>query len=110
MAKARHSALSPTFNENESPLYRLFSRKDSHGRPMISEFQFAAGERQVTVYAGFCPPFELLPEVEVNVADDFEAEVKLAQVLHNGAQIDVRLSEPAEEPVTVTIEFVAAGM
>lgn len=45
MAKARRSEPSPTFNENESPLYRLFSRKDSHGRPMISEFQFAAGER-----------------------------------------------------------------
>jgi hypothetical protein len=45
MAKARRSESSPTFNENESPLYRLFRRKDSHGKPMISEFQFAAGER-----------------------------------------------------------------
>ena len=45
MAKARRSEQTPTFNENESPLYRLFSRKDSNGRPMISEFQFAAGER-----------------------------------------------------------------
>lgn len=45
MVKARRSEASPAFNENESPLYRLFSRKDSSGRPMISEFQFAAGER-----------------------------------------------------------------
>ncbi len=45
MAKARRSEPSPAFNENESPLYRLFSRKDSGGRPLISEFQFAAGER-----------------------------------------------------------------
>jgi hypothetical protein len=45
MAQTRRSEPSPAFNENESPLYRLFSRKDSHGRPMISEFQFAAGER-----------------------------------------------------------------
>jgi Domain of unknown function (DUF6456) len=45
MAKARRSNQSPAFNENESPLYRLFARKDSLGRPMISEFQFAAGER-----------------------------------------------------------------
>ncbi len=45
MAKARRSEASPAFNENESPLYRLFSRKDSSGKPMITEFQFAAGER-----------------------------------------------------------------
>ena len=45
MAKARHSEPVPIFNENESPLYRLFFRKDSKGKPIISEFQFAAGER-----------------------------------------------------------------
>lgn len=45
MAKARRSEKAPAFNENESPLYRLFSRKDAHGKPVISEFQFAAGER-----------------------------------------------------------------
>ena len=45
MAKARRSGPTPIFNENESPLYRLFHRKDSHGKPVISEFQFAAGER-----------------------------------------------------------------
>ena len=45
MAKARRSQQAPTFNENESPLYRLFNRKDSSGKSIISEFQFAAGER-----------------------------------------------------------------
>jgi hypothetical protein len=99
---------------SDEKILQQYSRvRSAEGQDTISGTlvaEFAAGERQVTVYAGFCPPFELLPEVEVNVADDFEAEVKLAQVLHNGAQIDVRLSEPAEEPVTVTIEFVAAGM
>jgi hypothetical protein len=45
MAKSRHSEPAPIFNVNESPLYRLFFRKDSKGTPIISEFQFAAGER-----------------------------------------------------------------
>ena len=45
MAKARGSEPTPVFNENESPLYRLFCRKNSAGRSVISEFQFAAGER-----------------------------------------------------------------
>ncbi len=45
MAKARRSAPAPAFNVNESPLYRLFSRKDAKGGTAIDEFQFAAGER-----------------------------------------------------------------
>lgn len=32
-------------NEGESPLGWLQSRKDRHGRPLLSEYQFAAGER-----------------------------------------------------------------
>ncbi len=68
---------------------------------------FTPGERQTTLYVGFCPPFELLPRIELNVADDSEADVILSQVLHNGAQLDVRLSEPAEETIAVTIELFA---
>jgi hypothetical protein len=45
MAKARGSEPTPAFNEKESPLYRLFCRKNTAGKSMISEFQFAAGER-----------------------------------------------------------------
>jgi hypothetical protein len=70
--------------------------------------EFEAGERQTTVYVGFCPPFERLPQAEVNATDDFDADVKLVQVLHNGAQLDVRLTESAEEAITVSIEFFAS--
>ncbi len=35
----------PAFNETESPLYRLFCRKDQKGKSSITELQFAAGER-----------------------------------------------------------------
>lgn len=45
MVKTLDSEASPAFNENESPLYRLFCRKNSMGNSVISEFQFAAGER-----------------------------------------------------------------
>jgi hypothetical protein len=79
--------------------------KDAIRGTLVAEFD--AGERQATLYVGFCPPFELMPQVEASVVDDFEADVKLAQVLHNGAQIDVRLSEPTDEPLAITIEFIA---
>ena len=86
--------------------FRTAEGKDAIRGTLAAEFE--AGERQTTVYVGFCPPFELLPQVEANVNDDSAAEVKLAQVLHNGAQLDVRLSEPAEEAVAVSIEFFAS--
>ena len=35
----------PAINPDESPLCRLFRRKDPSGKSLISEFQFAAGER-----------------------------------------------------------------
>ena len=71
--------------------------------------EFAAGERQTTCYIGFCPPFEAMPCVEVNICDELEADLKLTQVLHNGAQIDARLSEPAEEALAIMIEFYAVA-
>jgi hypothetical protein len=70
--------------------------------------EFARGERQATLYTAFCPPFERLPRVDVNVADDSDATVKLAQVLHNGAQLDVRLPHPADKTTSIAIEFFAA--
>ena len=69
--------------------------------------EFAAGERQITLHTSFCPPFEQLPEVEVNIADDSDATVKLSQVLHNGVQLEVKLASPAAEATTVAIEFFA---
>jgi hypothetical protein len=45
MAKIRNPKSAPAFNENESPLYRLSCRKNAQGKSVISEFQFAAGER-----------------------------------------------------------------
>jgi hypothetical protein len=49
-----------------------------------------------------------LPHVDIEVAGDSFADAKLAQVLHNGAQIDVRLPQAAEVKRCVTIELVAS--
>jgi Domain of unknown function (DUF6456) len=42
--KTAPKAPEPAFNESESPLYRLYCRKDHKGNSTITEFQFAAGE------------------------------------------------------------------
>jgi hypothetical protein len=70
--------------------------------------EFGPGERHATLHIAFCPPFDHLPRVEVNVADDSRASVKLTQVLHNGAQLEVRLAAPASKDTSVTIELFAS--
>jgi hypothetical protein len=70
--------------------------------------EFPTGERQATLHVAFCPPFELLPHIDVNIPDDSDATVKVTQFLHNGTQLEVRLPDPAEEPVRVTIELFAS--
>jgi hypothetical protein len=69
--------------------------------------EFTAGERQTTLYVAFCPPFERLPHIEVNIADDSDATVKVTQFLHNGTQLEVRLPEPAEDATRVIVELYA---
>jgi hypothetical protein len=69
--------------------------------------EFAGGERTATLYVGFCPPFELQPLVEAAAIGGPPASVKLIQVLHQGAQIEVRLSAVAACQQCVTVRLSA---
>jgi hypothetical protein len=70
--------------------------------------EFTAGQQIATLYVGFCPPFEHLPHVDAEVADGPAAKIKIVQVLHNGARLDVVLGKPAAEAALVSVEFMAA--
>jgi hypothetical protein len=70
--------------------------------------EFAPGDRNATVYVAFCPPFRRLPEVDVDFDDAIVSAVKLTQVLHNGAQVDVTLTDPAAADTVVAIDLFAA--
>jgi hypothetical protein len=96
--------------DSERVLQQLTRVRTANGQDAIRGLlvgEFAEGERHATLYVAFCPPFERLPEVEANVADDIDATVKLTQVLHNGAQLELRLSEPATEDTRVGVELFA---
>ena len=109
--KMRHiSPTSEVESDSELVLQQLTRIRTAEGHDAIRGTligEFAPGERQVTLHAAFCPPFERLPQAEVNVSDDSDATVKLSQVLHNGVQLEVRLASPAAEAATVAIEFFA---
>jgi hypothetical protein len=102
---ARPAVLAPEQIIQQSIRYRTSEGKEAIRGMLIADF--AAGQRDAALYVAFCPPFERLPDVEAHVADDAAATVKVAQRLHHGAQLDVRLPAPAEAPLSVTIEFFA---
>jgi hypothetical protein len=85
--------------------YRLADGREAVRGTLRADF--AAGERSTTLYVAFCPPFERLPHVEAFVVDGPPATVKLAQVLHQGAQIEVRLAGMASCQQSVTVRLSA---
>jgi hypothetical protein len=110
----RHQIATAEFEQDEASgeqiiqqLTRLRTEKGHDALRGTLVAEFAPGERQATLHVAFCPPFERLPQVEVNLADDSDATIKIAQVLHNGVQLEVRLAEPAEESINVAVELFA---
>ena len=100
----------PPSAESGTLLQQLSRSRDADGRESVHGTlvaEFAPGERTSTLHIAFCPPFELLPQVEVEIAEGPDASVKVAQVLHNGARLEVRLAQPTAESATVGLEFAA---
>ena len=77
-----------------------------HGR-LVAEF--APGERLEILHVAFCPPFERLPSIECESGHGPACDVKVAQILHQGARIEARLTRASSAPQCVEIEFVASA-
>jgi hypothetical protein len=109
--RLHESAPSPLPEPTELVLQQLTRFRTAGGQDAIRGTlmaEFAAGQRAATLYVGFCPPFARLPETETDIADADLATVHLVQVLHNGAQLEVRLPRPATHAIAVAVEFFAA--
>lgn len=66
-----------------------------------------AGARTAHGHVGFCPAFPLTPTVTTTTDyDGVEASVTAAEVLPWGVRVEVRLAEPAEEPLEIPVDLV----
>jgi hypothetical protein len=96
--------------DTESVLQQLTRYRLGDGREAVRGIlraDLAAGERSTTLYVAFCPPFERLPVVKAFVVAGPAATLKLAQVLHQGAQVEVRRSGSLDCQQSVTVELSA---
>lgn len=68
---------------------------------------FQPGERTAVLHVAFCPPLEASPAVELEQLSGPAARIKAAQVLPQGARLEIRLNAPAAEPESLMVAFVA---
>jgi hypothetical protein len=108
---ARHSSPAIGSEKDAEQLLQLLTRSRAadgseaiHGTLLA---EFAAGERTQVLHVAFCPPFERLPTVEAEVADGPACDVKTAQILHQGARLEARLSRASTTAQRVNIDFAA---
>lgn len=73
--------------------------------------EVGAGARLAHGHVGFCPAFAATPAVEVSTDyDGVEATVAAAEVLPWGVRVEVRLAEPAEEPLEIPVDLLVKGL
>jgi hypothetical protein len=65
------------------------------------------GERTVQAHVAFCPPFEQLPEVQVEQVAGPQAELRIAQRLAHGVRIECKLNRPAASAEPIRIRLTA---
>lgn len=111
LAVAHHLSVGSVATPSEKVLQQFCRFRTPAGAEAIRGTllaEFSAGQREATLYVAFCPPFQRLPEITVHAADDPSIVVQVVQRLHNGAQFEVRLSEPADEPFAVSVAIFAS--
>ena len=92
--------------ETDRVLQQLTRSRSATGQAVIQGTllaEFAPGERSAMLYVAFCPPFERLPQIEL----ESSADARLVQTLHHGAQIEVRLPSAAKSATTASVEMYA---
>ena len=104
----------PATDRLRGRLRQRFTRYDAHeggdrlrGRINV---EIGAGTRLAHGHVGFCPAFAATPAVVVSTDyDGVEATVTAAEVLPWGVRVEVRLAEPAEEPLQIPVDLLVRG-
>jgi hypothetical protein len=70
---------------------------------------FVAGQRTAIEHLVFCPSLASVPMVTVEAVDELECSARATHVYRYGARLEIRLSEPCDEPVEVLVRYEARG-
>jgi hypothetical protein len=93
-------------------LQQLFRVRNAAGQETIYgtlRADFERGQRNASLYVGFCPPLAHPPRVEAEPVDGPAATLKVVQALAHGARVDLRLDRPASAECHVLVDLAALG-
>ena len=68
---------------------------------------FAAQQKHASVNAAFCPPFQSVPETELEIIDGSDLTASVGVCYPHGARIDLTLATPSPLEQTVLVRFTA---
>jgi len=70
---------------------------------------FAPRQRSLRLHVVFCPPFDVVPVVNVEKIEGPPVTFQTGQVLPYGARVDLRLKSASDEPQDVVLELHVRG-
>ena len=68
---------------------------------------FAAHQKHASINAAFCPPFQSVPETELEIIDGAELTASVGVCYPHGARIDLTLATPSPLEQIVLVRFTA---
>ncbi len=107
---AESEVLVPPAVVDDEVTQQLYRVREADGRECVYAtvgVEFAAEQRSATAFVAFCPPLPRPPGVEADPLDFPEARIGRVTAYPHGAQIEVKLSQPAEEACRVLIDLAA---
>lgn len=97
-------------DHDQQLLQQLFRVRNAAGQETIYgtlRADFESGQRNASLYVGFCPPLAHPPRVEAEPVDGPAATLKVVQALAHGARVDLRLDRPAGAECHVLVDLAA---
>ncbi|MEZ6118990.1 MAG: hypothetical protein R3C28_20805 [Pirellulaceae bacterium] len=79
---------------------------DAHSIEGTVRISFASGQTTRSAHVLFHPPFDVIPQVDMEQVDGPDANVTIGQRLPQGVRLDARIEKPTE-PVSVVVAFFA---
>jgi hypothetical protein len=95
-------SLSPHIRQQQSRRRTTDGQEVIHG---VLRASFSVGQRVAIEHLVFCPHLEKVPKVSAVVLDELESSARATHVYRFGARLEIKLSEPCEDPLEVVVQY-----
>lgn len=109
VSSTAHDGVPDTEVESTAQVFR-FEREDCDCQEGRLRMAFAAGAKEQLIHLVFSPPFEKIPEVEMEDLTEGSLELEALAIYRFGARFKARLAQPANSTLTFEVGYQAVAM